>query len=307
LRKIPPERLHPSKKLVSIIEPQDENTPYALHFEDGDTYHADAVIGCDGIHSKVRQFVLDSTCPALCGGYWNTAGKLPRQQALARFGPDLLSPSDPKEVALIGEGASVLFVPTENGEVYHVIVAGMADPEQHPSSWKMAVERSYLETALRQWDVKMREALVETLVPSPNGTCTILSHFESSDTPSYIRNRACIIGDAAHATIPWLGQGACMATEDAAVLSSLLGLADSTTALKIALKSFDATRRGRPELVMSLSHQAAMILTGQRGLNPESIEQFHAPQWWSEFWSLDADAHIQVAVDRFHQLSAQIA
>ena len=53
---VPSERAHFNKRLQSIEEKEDSTV--VLHFKDGTTATADALIGADGIHSVVREFIL---------------------------------------------------------------------------------------------------------------------------------------------------------------------------------------------------------------------------------------------------------
>ena len=264
LRNLPKDRLHSNKKLISITQPVHAEIPYTLRFEDGSTHEADAVVGSDGIRSKIRGMMLGSDSQALFGGYWDARGKLTPQRAAEQFGTELFNPLEPSEVALIGEGASMLFVPNTTGEVYNVIVAGAAGPNFDKTSWKTKLSKEYLEEAYKGWDEKFRTAVIEVIMAADSGPGVVFSQYESPKVPSYYSKRLCIIGDSAHATVPWLGQGACMATEDASVLAALLGLVESIGELEAALKAFDQTRRGRPEHVMRQSQEAAKVLTGDR-------------------------------------------
>jgi salicylate hydroxylase len=56
-----------------------------------------------------------------------------------------------------------------------------------------------------------------------------------------------LLGDAAHPMLPFLAQGAAMAIEDAAVLAASIGkrLADSTPAIAVAMRNYEAKRRPR--------------------------------------------------------------
>src|SRR3546814_12620021 len=56
--------------------------------------------------------------------------------------------------------------------------------------------------------------------------------------PSFVRGRVVLLGDAAHAVTPDLGQGAGLAIEDAAVISALLG----RHSLAPAVREYDARR-----------------------------------------------------------------
>ena len=69
---------------------------------------------------------------------------------------------------------------------------------------------------------------------------------------TYVRGRLVLLGDAAHAMTPNLGQGACQALEDAATLGALLQPGCDPDA---ALARYDALRRRRAELVARTSRQ----------------------------------------------------
>lgn len=144
LEPLPKERLHASKKLESISQ-ANANGAYQLHFEDGSTYEADGVIGCDGNRSKVRQMVLgpeheDKWAPKF-GGYWDSRGRTTPQMAAEQFGTEFFDPTTANEIALVGKGAFLLFAPTEEGRVYHVIVSTAAGPGYDSSSWKNQLSR----------------------------------------------------------------------------------------------------------------------------------------------------------------------
>ena len=61
---------------------------------------------------------------------------------------------------------------------------------------------------------------------------------------------ACLIGDAAHATTPNLGQGACQAIEDAYVLGKLL---DKGVELGAAFKEYEVLRRKKSDMIVKTS------------------------------------------------------
>jgi salicylate hydroxylase len=305
LRHLPKDCLHPNKKLVSLTQPPEGSQErYILHFEDGTTHEADAVIGCDGIRSKVRDIVLGSENKAVFGGYWDACARMSPQKAAEQFGTELFDPFKPVEVALIGEGASMLFVPNTNGEVYNVIVAAAAKDRIKSSDWKIELTREFLEDAFSAWDVDFRNTVIDIILSSESGAGVVYTQWESPFASTYYRSRLCIMGDSAHSTIPWLGQGACMAMEDAAVLARLVGQLKSSTDLEAAFETFDHIRRGRPEHIMTQSREAAKVLTGQMGLDPAKLKLLNVPEWWKSIWSFDMDSHIQEAINHFQLLTS---
>jgi 2-polyprenyl-6-methoxyphenol hydroxylase-like FAD-dependent oxidoreductase len=70
----------------------------------------------------------------------------------------------------------------------------------------------------------------------------------------WYRGRVVLIGDAAHAGPPHMGEGGCMAMEDALVLAEVLRTADS---LASALDAYVLRRRPRADWVQKQSRAAA--------------------------------------------------
>lgn len=84
--------------------------------------------------------------------------------------------------------------------------------------------------------------------------------------PSYVRGRVALLGDAAHAMPPFLGQGGCQAIEDAVVLAAALSTTDDVDA---GLKNYDEQRRPRSQSVVKSSVQAGKI--GPQLRNPLAV------------------------------------
>lgn len=74
--------------------------------------------------------------------------------------------------------------------------------------------------------------------------------------PDWSRNRTVLIGDAAHASLPYLAQGAAMALEDACVLSSAIKNAGE---LESAFRNFSGSRFERTSAIQKRSRQLGNI------------------------------------------------
>lgn len=77
--------------------------------------------------------------------------------------------------------------------------------------------------------------------------------------PSFSHGRVALLGDAAHPMTPNLGQGACQALEDAAVLARMAEGADGAVAGMLA--RYSAARLPRTSAVVRWSHRAGMMTT----------------------------------------------
>ncbi|MGI5372833.1 FAD-dependent monooxygenase [Streptomyces sp. CA-251387] len=84
--------------------------------------------------------------------------------------------------------------------------------------------------------------------------------------PAFTAGRIALLGDAAHAMTPNLGQGACQALEDAAVLTAALATEPTVEA---ALARYDAERRPRSQSVARAARQAGRM--GQQLTHPLAV------------------------------------
>ena len=74
--------------------------------------------------------------------------------------------------------------------------------------------------------------------------------------PTWSKNRTVLVGDAAHASLPYLAQGAAMALEDACVLSAAIQNANE---LESAFRNFSEQRFKRTAAVQKRSRQLGRI------------------------------------------------
>ena len=70
-----------------------------------------------------------------------------------------------------------------------------------------------------------------------------------------------MMGDAAHATTPYQGQGAGQAIEDALVLGTLLAEVSDPSMIQNAFLAFDQVRRVRTQRVVSTSREAGQLVS----------------------------------------------
>jgi 2-polyprenyl-6-methoxyphenol hydroxylase-like FAD-dependent oxidoreductase len=115
---------------------------------------------------------------------------------------------------------------------------------------------------------------------------------DSTDEPAILRNdvyylgrlsrwsagRVVLVGDAAHATTPGVGQGAAQAIEDAVVLADRLA---SSGDLATALGEYEATRRPRARAVLKLSRRTdkAAQLASPLGWRFRNAIVRRLPEW----------------------------
>jgi len=91
--------------------------------------------------------------------------------------------------------------------------------------------------------------------------------------PPWYRDNALLIGDAAHASLPHMAQGAALAIEDALVLAALAELAELEVEMPERLSRFMARRHERCMYVQNTSHAMA---DSELNYTPEKLQQHQA-------------------------------
>ncbi|OTB07684.1 hypothetical protein M426DRAFT_53190 [Hypoxylon sp. CI-4A] len=107
--------------------------------------------------------------------------------------------------------------------------------------------------------------------------------------PFYVRDRVAVFGDAAHAALPFAGNGAAQALEDAAVLDSLFDHVAKPEDVERALVAYDRVRRPRSQKMVELARQFGRIYAyadeGRFYENPEMMRRFFQSmaEWTNAF------------------------
>lgn len=154
-----------------------------------------------------------------------------------------------------GRGQRFGIVPLADGGTYWFATANTAEGDR-------AVGGEYAEVLRRfaGWHRPVHEVL---LASDPQA---VLRHdiYDLRPHPArYVSGRVVLLGDAAHAMTPNLGQGACLALEDAVTLGSL---ARPDGDLERALATYDGLRRPRGRLVARRSRQVGRLGQLQGGV-----------------------------------------
>ncbi|WP_258080721.1 FAD-dependent oxidoreductase [Nocardia nova] len=195
---------------------------------------ADVVIGADGIHSAVRRSLWPQGTLPRYAGY--TAWRMITTELDFR----------PESGEIWGRGERFGVVPLADGCAYLFAVANAPAGERHRDG-----ELAQVRARFGRWPAPI-PTLLSAVSPE-----AVLHHdlFELPDLDTFVRRRVALIGDAAHAMTPNLGQGANQALEDAVTLAALL----DRHAIDPALGEYDRLRRPRSQAIARRSRRIGMV------------------------------------------------
>ncbi len=187
-----------------------------LIFADGSRYAADFAIGADGLRSTVRRALTGATNPARFSGH--TVHR-------ATVAPAVASSLASVVTVWLGPGQHAVCYPVGRDGTLNLVAT---TPGRRPGN-PLA--------AYAGWDPVLRSLLAATS-PAAHG----LYHHP---LPYWGTGRVALVGDAAHAMLPFLAQGAALAIEDGVVLADLLRRTGS-------FAGYADVRRSRVERVATL-------------------------------------------------------
>ena len=183
---------------VASVEERDGEVRVALR-DGSNAITGDLLVGADGLNSVVRQYVLGDGPPRYAG---ETIFR-----GISEFTLD--RPDTCREI--FGDGRRAAYYELAQGRVYWWATAPVAQGTDIPPGER----RAYLMQAFGGWPFGIPEVIAST----PESMILQNDIFDRKPAPRWHRGRVVLLGDAAHPTTPNLGQGACMAIEDAIVLA----------------------------------------------------------------------------------------
>src|SRR5262249_39509915 len=176
-------------------------------FDTGEIAHAAFVVGADGIHSKVRECLFGIEQPEFTGCVaWR--GLVPMERLPPHF-------SSFVGTTWLGPKGNVLHYPVRRGEFMNFVSTVERDEWQN-EHWVADGATDELASDFRGWHSDVH-AIIEK-IEGPRKWALIVRR----PMDCWTKGRITLLGDACHPTLPFLGQGAVMAIEDAYVIAACL-------------------------------------------------------------------------------------
>jgi 2-polyprenyl-6-methoxyphenol hydroxylase-like FAD-dependent oxidoreductase len=208
-------RVHTGRKVARFAATPGE---VRVELEDGSSTAGAVLVGADGLHSVVRREVLGDT-PLRYAGYTSYRG----------IAEDAALVAEHEVTEMWGRGSRFGFARISDSEVYWFAVLNAPEGERDDAPLATVCARfsGFAEPVPALLAATAGERVLKTDI------------HDRVPVAGWTRGRATLLGDAAHPTTPNLGQGGCMAIEDALTLVDCL---ERAGALAEALAGYEARR-----------------------------------------------------------------
>ena len=230
-----------------------------LALEDGTRFCVDCAIAADGGRSEIRAGLNGPEVPAFT-----------HQVAWRATIPWARRDQKPCAVLTMGPGRHVVTYPLRDHNLMNVVAIEERSDWQE-EGWRLRGDPADLRARFSDFGGLVGDILGQ--VQDPN----IWALFLRPVASRWQNGRVALLGDAAHPTLPFMAQGACLALEDAWMLARSF---DEQSGIRQALTAYEARRRPRAKQVvaaaganarnfhlrgpMRLAAQAALMAIGPR-------------------------------------------
>lgn len=231
-----------TNQTIRTVE-QDENGVRVVN-KDGVTHTGQAVVGADGIWSETRKLV--SKDMPICSGYVAYRGVIPIEE--------IHNVGNMDDVYMwIGPNLHVVQYPVRSGELYNQVVVFKSP------NYRKEIEHT------DQWGTP--EEMDEVFKGACDKVQTAISYisrqrrwpmFDRAPIDKWTEGKVTLTGDAAHAMLQYLAQGACQAFEDAGYLGDMV--AKYGDDLETAFKEYEKERIPRTAYVQTSARKWGEII-----------------------------------------------
>ncbi|CVL13027.1 related to salicylate 1-monooxygenase [Fusarium proliferatum] len=297
-------------KQLKDLQDEGSNDKVTLTFSDKSMYEVDGVIGCDGVRSRTRQLLagLDNlSSQAHFSHKVAYRALVPIADAVTAFGHD----KGMNQCTHMGPSVAIVSYPVAHWTFLNIAIFIHEPGEWESEKMTAAATRDELSRYVSDWSPS-----IQNIIQRLPENLTKWALFDTAEYPvsTYAKGRVCIAGDAAHATTPFLGAGACMGVEDALVLATTLDLAldhineegthSRTKAISAAFQAYSTVRLERSQWLVQGSRDIGDLYQWR---NPKTGRDSHKcraelVEHQRRIWDFDANEMVTEAGDRFLSL-----
>jgi len=222
LERVPAEAIHPGYRCVGF---EQDDSRATVVFDNGERVTSDVVVGADGIHSTLQQYVTPPSPPL-------PSGSVAYRGIVAAASVDW--PAGQMRNWL-GPGKHFLVFPVRAHKLVNY-VGFVASGTLQRESWSAPGDPAALAREFAGWDPTVEAILAQV------ESCFWWGLYDREPLSRWTRGRLTLLGDAAHPMLPHVGQGANQAIEDGVALATVLAGVERDAAPR-ALELYERVRR----------------------------------------------------------------
>lgn len=238
--RVMPDGLHLGSSLESFVE-TDSSVQYCQR---GNAYDdADCLIAADGIHSALRKQIVGDVSPRFTGNVaWR--GVVP-VEALPDNWMDIVASN------FVGPKKHMVLYYLRDKTLANFV--GVVESQQwNDDSWAAKASWEELKADFAGW-----HSCVQSIIDAVDKEqCYRWALYDHAPSDNWMSQRVTLLGDAAHATLPFMASGAAMAIEDARILQRSL---DSQTSVTAGLRVYQENRMNRTAKIQKNSARAGAL------------------------------------------------
>jgi salicylate hydroxylase len=259
VRRVKPAAIHLSARVVGFDQ---DSRQVRLKCENGATAHGDALIGADGVHSRVRQALFGADRPSFTGIVaWR--GIVPMERLPGRM-KRLVGTN------WIGPGGHVVHYPLRGGTLMN-FVGILERSDWQVESWSTRGSTAELAADFKGWHEDV-QALIRNIDTPYKWALMVREPMER-----WTAGRVSLLGDACHSMLPMLAQGAVMAIEDGYCLARCVEEGGDDVAA--ALARYEAARRERTRRAVEGSAANAGRFHNPKLADPVEAKKYVDREW----------------------------
>ncbi|KAJ4183855.1 hypothetical protein NW755_009394 [Fusarium falciforme] len=239
-------------RLGCFVESVNVDDP-SVKLANGEILAADLVVGADGIRSKTREALLGRIVEPNPAANCSYRATVPVE--IMSADPDISHlMTDINANCWIGPNHHIMAYPIRQGAMYNLVLShpsGLATP----GKWNEPGNLEEMRQHYKDFDPIIQKVL------SKVQSCLNWKIADLPNLPTWVseNGRVVLLGDAAHAMVPFLAQGAAQAIEDGACLAECLARAKDPSDIPALMRAYEAIRKPRAERVQQATRDSSRV------------------------------------------------